>query len=99
MLSEPVKSAFQTLIKSPSLENSRSLEEILRRENYEKQIFGRINQKSSIEAASESDRGITERLANALDASLTAARLALGVPSDKKLTPRVAAQRFFCAQA
>jgi len=62
-------------------------------------VFGRINQKSSIEAASESDRGVTERLANAFDTSLTAARLASGITrSDPSLTPRSAAKRFFCAK-
>jgi hypothetical protein len=71
----------------------------LREQNFERQIFGRLNQKSSIEAASESDRGIVERLANAFDSSLTAARLAFGIErSDKTLTPRNAAQRFFCAR-
>jgi hypothetical protein len=56
-----------------------------------KRVFGRINQKASIEAASESDRGIAERLANAFDASLTAGRLAVGiVRSDRTLTPRKA---------
>src|SRR5207244_10479840 len=62
-----------------------------------KRVFGRINQKASIEAASESDRGVAERLANALDASLTAGRLAVGIAqSDRTFTPRNAAQRFFC---
>jgi hypothetical protein len=42
-------------------------------------VFGRLNQKSSIDAAAESDRGITERIANAFDASVTAARLLSGV--------------------
>jgi hypothetical protein len=56
--------------------------------------------KASIEAASESDRGVTERLANAFDASLTAARLAAGIArSDRTLTPRNVAQRFFCSNA
>ena len=60
-----------------------------------KLIGGRQNQKSSIEAAGESDRPITERLANAFDASLTAARLLAGIAkSEKDMKPRVAAQRF-----
>jgi hypothetical protein len=56
---------------------------------------GRINQKASIEAASEGDRGAVERLANAFDAALTAARVVSGTGiSDSSLTPRRAAQRF-----
>lgn len=58
-------------------------------------VFGRLNQKSSIDAAAESDRGITERIANAFDASVTAAGRLSGMDSsDPSLTPRNAAQRF-----
>jgi hypothetical protein len=96
-LSNAVKEAFRAVIGEPCLNQARALEKTLREENFERQIFGRINQKSSIEAASESDRGIVERLANAFDSSLTAARLASGIErSDKTLTPRNAAQKFFC---
>jgi hypothetical protein len=43
---------------------------------------------------------MTERLANAFDASLTAARLAAGIArSDRTLTPRNVSQRFFCLNA
>jgi hypothetical protein len=98
-LSNAVKEAFRAVIGEPCLKQARALEKTLREENFERQVFGRINQKSSIEAASESDRGIVERLANAFDSSLTAARLASGIErSDKTLTPRNAAQKFFCAR-
>jgi hypothetical protein len=54
-----------------------------------------MNQKSLIDAAAESDRGVTERIANAFDASLTAARRLAGIShSDPTLRPRTAAQRF-----
>lgn len=97
-MSPTVKDALSALIVRPSLTSVRQLEAILRAEGCTRQVFGRINQKSSIEAASESDRGITERLANAFDTSLTAARLLSGiVRSDPSLTPRVASKRFFCA--
>jgi rod shape-determining protein MreB len=99
-LSNEVKEALRSVFGEPSLNQARALEKILREQNFERQIFGRLNQKSSIEAASESDRGIVERLANAFDSSLTAARLAFGIErSDKTLTPRNAAQRFFCTFA
>lgn len=98
ILSNAVKEALRAVINEPCLNRARALEDVLRQENFERQVFGRINQKSSIEAASESDRGIVERLANAFDSSLTAARLASGIErSDKTLTPRNAAQKFFCA--
>src|SRR5437867_4184619 len=93
----PYAEALHRVVNKPSLENARTLEELLSNA-FAKRVFGRINQKASIEAASESDRGITERLANAFDASLTAARLALGIEkSDRTLTPRNAALRFFCS--
>lgn len=83
------------LIMSPSLENSRILEQTLIDEGFKSNVFGRLNQRSSVEANSESDRGVAERLANAFDASLTAARISMGVlSSDPTLTPRNAAQRF-----
>ena len=94
-----IKEALHALIAQPSLQNARVLEGALVGA-FQKRVFGRINQKASIEAASESDRGVTERLANAFDASLTAARLASGVArSDRTFTPRNAAQRFFCLNA
>jgi hypothetical protein len=93
---ETVSRALHEVISNPTLENARCLEASLAAA-FGKRVFGRINQKASIEAASESDRGITERLANAFDASLTAARLAAGIErSDRTLTPRNAAQRFLC---
>jgi len=96
-LNEEIKNALHTLLTCPSLEYARALEAILAA-TFGKRVFGRINQKASIEAASESDRGIAERLANALDASLTAGRLAIGIArSDRTFTPRNAAQRFFCS--
>ena len=92
-----VTDALTNLILFPKLEKARALEDAMRAAGIDRQIFGRVNQKSSIEAASESDRGITERLANAFDASLTAARLLSGIErSDKSLTPRIAARRFLC---
>jgi hypothetical protein len=94
-----VNAALKALINKPHLESARALEAVLSCA-FPKRVFGRINQKASIEAASESDRGVTERLANAFDASLTAARLAAGiVRSDRTLTPRNVAQRFFCSKA
>lgn len=91
-----IQSIFGSLIDQPSLRLARQLEQELFRFGYRKMVFGgRINQKASIEAASEGDRGIVERLANAFDASLTAARVLTGTgPSDSSLTPRKAAQRF-----
>ena len=97
ILPAPITDALANLILFPRLEKARALEDALRAAGIERRVFGRVNQKSSIEAASESDRGITERLANAYDASLTAARLTSGIErSDKTLTPRAAARRFFC---
>src|SRR3981081_342128 len=94
-LSNEINTALHSLFANPQLEQSRALEELLAKQ-FSKRVFGRINQKASIEAASESDRGITERLANAFDTSLTAARLAGGsAQSDRTFTPRNAAQRFF----
>lgn len=83
------------VIDHPTLANARELENTLRAAGYGSQLFGRMNQKSSIDAAAESDRGVTERIANAFDASLTSARRLAGVPeSDPSLHPRAACQRF-----
>ena len=96
-LNEGIKAALRAVIVRPSLEHARALEAVLAA-TFGKRVFGRINQKASIEAASESDRGVAERLANAFDASLTAGRLAAGIPrSDRTFMPRNAAQRFFCS--
>src|SRR5947209_20260823 len=88
---------LNALVKAPSLETSRALEVQLQRGGFRPQVFGRYNQRASIEANAESDRGITERLANAFDASLTAARVAMEQKSERSLTPRNAAQRYFCS--
>ena len=87
---------LQQVIENPCLATARELENSLRQAKLDaKLIGGRQNQKSSIEAAGESDRPVTERLANAFDASLTAARILAGIDkSEAGLTPRVAAQRF-----
>ncbi|HLQ25733.1 MAG TPA: hypothetical protein VK138_07565 [Acidiferrobacterales bacterium] len=99
-LNEDVKVALKAAIRQPCLANVRCLEAALDKQGFGKRIFGRLNQKSSIEAASESDRGITERLANAFDASLKAALLSVGIDrSDRSLTPRNCAQRFLCPNA
>jgi hypothetical protein len=93
--STSVAEKLKQVIAFPSLENARELENALRREGYSSQLLGRQNQMASIDAAAESDRGITERIANAFDASLEAARLLSGVSTSAPgLTPRVAAQRY-----
>ncbi len=90
-----VTEALKFVIETPSLANARALEDALRQSRCKSRLFGRMNQKSSIDAAAESDRGVTERIANAFDASLTAARRLVGITqSDPTLRPRVAAQRF-----
>jgi hypothetical protein len=98
MESEPtnaVLTALRQTVDQPTLANARVLEAALRQAGVSAKVFARLNQKSSIDAASESDRGITERIANAFDASLTAARRLSGMhSSDASLTPRPAAQRF-----
>ncbi len=92
---DAVLSALRQTIDEPTLANARALESVLRRVGMPAKVFGRLNQKSSIDAAAESDRGITERIANAFDASVTAARRLSGMhSSDASLTPRNAAQRF-----
>jgi hypothetical protein len=94
-LSSETISLLRKTITKPCLANSRELEAHLMVEGFQRKIFGRFNQKSSIDAASESDRGITERLSNAFDASLTAARRLAGyAQSDRTFTPRNASQRF-----
>lgn len=100
MTNEKVIAALNVLLAEPTVQNARALEKTLSDLGFEKKVFGRLNQKSSIEAASESDRGIAERLANAFDASLTAARLAVGIEkSDRSLRPRKSAQKFVCSDA
>lgn len=94
-LSPETVAILRKTIEQPCLANSRELEAQLAAQGFQRSVFGRINQKSSIDAASESDRGVTERLSNAFDASLTAARKLAGyAQSDRSLTPRNAAQRF-----
>lgn len=95
-LSHEVISCLNDVVEKPSLQGARVLESTLRAAQYRSVIFGRHNQRASIELNAESDRGIAERLANAFDASLTAARLAMGQRSERGLTPRNAAQRYFC---
>ena len=56
-LPENVKDGLRSVIGNPSLEGARRLENALT-DTFGKRVFGRINQKASIEAASESDRGI-----------------------------------------
>jgi len=90
-------SRLNATIKTPSLETARNLEEALQAAGFRPVIFGRHNQRASIEANAESDRGVAERLANAFDGSLTAARIAMGQKSERSLTPRNAAQRYFCS--
>jgi hypothetical protein len=89
-----VIAALRKTVESPSLASARALEEALRHAGAVPNVFGRMNQKSSVEAASDSDRGATERLANAFDASLKACRSLLGDAASKELTPRAAAKRY-----
>lgn len=92
---DAVLTILRQTVDQPTLANARALESTLRRAGVSAKVFGRLNQKSSIDAASESDRGMTERIANAFDASLTAARRSSGIhSSEASLTPRNAAQRF-----
>ena len=94
-ISKSIQTILGQLMVAPSLDLARKLEQELAGLGYRKVVFGRVNQKASIEAASEGDRGVVERLANAFDASLTAARLESGMKaSDSSLTPRKATQRF-----
>lgn len=94
--SSKIQETLNRLLGAPNLSNARQLEKVLREANLGQKLLGRANQKSSVDAASESDRGFIERLANAFDASLTAARVAAKVPSNKSLTPRACAERFLC---
>jgi hypothetical protein len=87
---------LKELISTPGLAKARELEDSLKKSGFRSEVFGRVNQRSSVEANSESDRGVVERLVNAFDASLTAARRVLGVSTSRDLTPRNAAQRFLC---
>lgn len=89
--------ALRTAIETPALASARALEETLRRADSFPAVFGRMNQKSSVEAASDSDRGATERLANAFDASLKVCRSIMGDVASRQLTPRAAARRYFNA--
>lgn len=93
---DQVKILLKKVILSPYLATARELEQALLTAGFRKEVFGgRINQKSSIEAASESDRGAIERIANTFDATLTAALRLAGISkSDRSLSPRKAAQRF-----
>src|SRR2546425_7030183 len=96
MVSSSVLRNLKAAIAEPNLGHARALEQALMAAEFPRKVFGRFNQRSSIEANSESDRGIAERLANAFDTSLTAARLSVGMlRSDRSFTPRVAAARFF----
>jgi hypothetical protein len=95
-ISAELLARLNAVIKEPSLESARALESALETAGFQAHVFGRHNQRASIEANAESDRGVAERLANAFDASLTAARVAMGQKSERSLTPRNAAQRYFC---
>lgn len=87
---------LRALLKEPNLKGARELEAELRQLGKPAELLGRINQTSSVQANSESDRGIAERLANAFDATLTAAREARKEETNPDLTPRKASQRYLC---
>lgn len=89
-----VIAALRKTIEDPCLDSARALEDAIRHAGAQSVVFGRMNQKSSVEAASDSDRGATERLANAFDASLKACRSILSEAPSKTLTPRAAAKRY-----
>jgi len=92
-----ILSLLQAVVRTPSLSSSRALEKALNKAGHQRIVFGRHNQQSSVQANSQSDRGMAERLANAFDATLTAARLAAGITkSDRWMTPRNVAERFIC---
>lgn len=57
-----IQAILSELMAAPSLDLARQLEQQLASLGYRKIVFGRINQKASIEAASEGDRGAVERL-------------------------------------
>ncbi|MBI3376294.1 MAG: hypothetical protein HY017_31625 [Betaproteobacteria bacterium] len=52
---ESVQSILSRLMTTPSLVLARQLEQLLADHGYRKMVFGRINQKASIEAASEGE--------------------------------------------
>lgn len=89
-----VTKALRQVIESPCLATARNLESELSDAGFGKQLLGRVNQKSSIDAAGQSDRGIAERIANAFDACAEAARITAGVESSPDLRPRVAVRQF-----
>lgn len=91
-----VLQSLLNVVTTPNLRTARDLERALLDGGYQRVVFGRTNQRASIEANAESDRGAAERLANAFDALLKAARLALDLKSERHLNPRNAAQRFLC---
>lgn len=93
---DEINKCLRAVLEKPSLATARQLEQALRSAGFRREVFGgRLNQKSSIEAASGSDRGAIERIANAFDATLTSARRLAGISrSERSLTPRKAAQRF-----
>jgi hypothetical protein len=95
-LNANVEQALKKLISKPLLASARELEAVLKDAGMSMQLLGRANQKAAMDAVAVSDRGITERLANAFDASLTAARINAGVSSTRALTPRECARRFVC---
>jgi hypothetical protein len=72
MTTKPITAELLTrlnkTIEAPSLETARALESALETAGLRAQVFGRYNQRASIEANAESDRGVAERLANAFDA-------------------------------
>jgi hypothetical protein len=91
--SSVVKSLCQ-VIENPCLAMARELEKSLLDAGFGRKLLGRVNQKSSIDAAGQSDRGIAERIANAFDACAEAARIVAGVERSPDLGPRVAVKRF-----
>jgi len=95
-ITKRVEEELRQAITKPCLDSARALEKALLDARCGKRVLGRVNQKSSIEAVSESDRGIVERLANAFDASLSAALSLAGLTHSKDLTPRVCARKLLC---
>ena len=57
-----VLDALRQTIDEPTLANARTLESVLRGAGTSSRVFGRLNQKSSIDAAAESDRRAGRRL-------------------------------------
>lgn len=66
MTTGAVLQRLKELVKSPSLPKARELEDTLKKAGLRPLVFGRVNQRSSVEANSESDRGVVEHLVNAL---------------------------------